>query len=83
MDGAMSSFGRAQDGVIGVLEAFGIDPEQTAANWYERDENGEKRLVPLDEALAEVVYRIAFGMGEEVAIGRIVAAICEIGRGTE
>jgi hypothetical protein len=79
----VSSYGRTQDGVILVLEAFGIDPEKTISSWYKRDDDGEKRLIPLCEALAEIAYDAAYGMGERVAIGRIVAAIEKIGSGDE
>jgi hypothetical protein len=79
----MSSYGRTQDGVIAVLEAFGIDSEMTTRHYYARDDIGEKRLTPLCEALAEVAYTTAFQMGENAAIGRIVAAIQEIGKGSQ
>lgn len=64
-----------------TLEAFGIDAEQTIPSWYERTDDGEKRLIPLSEALTTTVFDAAFQMGERVATGRIVAAIEKIARG--
>lgn len=71
----MSTYGRSYDAVVNVLEAFGIDPEQTNEKWYRRNEQGEKELPTLATLLTEAAYDNAFNMGERVATLRMTKHI--------
>lgn len=67
----MSSYGRAYDAAVAVLEGFGIDPQMTDPKWYTRNDDGEKQLITLAEAVTSGVYDSAYAMGERVAIKRM------------